>query len=34
MKGSYYANPLSDVPNVSDELRSEHPEYVVLLSVS
>lgn len=26
MKGSYYANPLVDLPDVSDELRSAHPE--------
>ncbi|OCF36559.1 hypothetical protein I316_01809 [Kwoniella heveanensis BCC8398] len=26
-KGSYYANPLIDHPDVSDELRSSYPEY-------
>ncbi|WVW83123.1 hypothetical protein I302_105141 [Kwoniella bestiolae CBS 10118] len=26
-KGSYYANPLIDFPNVSEQLRDEHPEY-------
>ncbi|WWD15880.1 hypothetical protein CI109_100304 [Kwoniella shandongensis] len=26
-KGSYYANPLLDTPNVSDELKAAHPEY-------
>ena len=27
MKGSYYANPVLDVPNVSVELRQAYPEY-------
>lgn len=27
MKGSYYANPVLDEPNVSPELREAHPEY-------
>ncbi len=27
MKGSYYANPVLDVPNVSAELRQAYPEY-------
>lgn len=27
-KGSFYANPLLDVPEVSDESRYSHPEYV------
>ncbi|WVQ71633.1 hypothetical protein IAR50_001173 [Cryptococcus sp. DSM 104548] len=26
-KGSYYANPLLDLPDVSEQLRQEHPEY-------
>ncbi|WVR05270.1 hypothetical protein IAU60_002282 [Kwoniella sp. DSM 27419] len=26
-KGSYYANPLLDKPDVTDELRASHPEY-------
>ncbi|EJU00975.1 Clavaminate synthase-like protein [Dacryopinax primogenitus] len=27
LKGSYYANPIIDVPSVSDDLRQEFPEY-------
>lgn len=27
LKGSYYANPVLDMPTVSDELRKAHPEY-------
>ena len=27
MKGSYYANPVLDEPNVSEELRQAYPEY-------
>ena len=27
MKGSYYANPVLDEPNVSPELRQAYPEY-------
>jgi hypothetical protein len=27
-KGSFYANPLLDVPQVTDELRQQHPESV------
>ena len=27
MKGSFYANPVLDEPNVSDELRKGYPEY-------
>ena len=27
MKGSYYANPVIDEPNVSQELREAYPEY-------
>ena len=27
MKGSYYANPVLDEPNVSAELRQGYPEY-------
>lgn len=34
MKGSYYANPLVDVPDVSDELRTAHPECVTLPQLS
>ena len=28
-KGSYYVNPLLDHPEVSDEKRAAHPEYVI-----
>ena len=27
LKGSYYANPVIDEPDVSPELRKAHPEY-------
>lgn len=27
LKGSYYANPIVDVPKVSDELKKQFPEY-------
>ena len=27
LKGSYYANPVVDRPNVSENLRKDYPEY-------
>jgi len=27
LKGSYYANPMVDMPNVDDAQRAAHPEY-------
>lgn len=27
MKGSFYANPMIDDPNVSDDLKKQFPEY-------
>jgi len=27
LKGSYYANPVIDVPSVSDDIRKDYPEY-------
>jgi hypothetical protein len=27
LKGSYYANPITDICTVSDELRQAYPEY-------